>query len=182
MVFCHPGDLRSRGPGSSGRWYRSRFLNQWVGDVSLARLPLASGYGRLDCSAPVVASAVYSLDDNGTTLGWATVFSSPPASYGMLPVFTGVGYRYGLSIANDNSVGANYSITFTGPDGRTSGQIISIPAKSQYVGFADTLVSIPNTPGAGTLEITPQSGQRFSVAALVFAGAAFTTFVPTTLP
>src|SRR6185369_6189863 len=64
---------------------------------------IGTGYARLDCSQPVVASLTYSiLSAAGTTLGIANVPSAPIASVALIPMVLNGRYRYGIAIANDN--------------------------------------------------------------------------------
>jgi len=62
-----------------------------------------TGYARLDCSQPVVASLTYSmLSATGTPLGIATVPGAPVASVALIPMVLNGRYRYGIALANDN--------------------------------------------------------------------------------
>src|SRR5262249_19803978 len=64
-----------------------------------------TGYARLDCSQPVVASLTYSIvSATGTTLGIATVPGAPLASVVLIPMVLNGRYRYGIAMANDNNV------------------------------------------------------------------------------
>src|SRR5215813_823548 len=63
---------------------------------------IGTGYARLDCSQPVVASLTYSLlSATGTPLGIATVPSAPLASLALLPMVLNGRSRYGIAMAND---------------------------------------------------------------------------------
>src|SRR5262249_36802927 len=87
----------------------------WAGFLTSGEGALAQGYARLDCSQPVSAALIYQLvsKDGLTTLGMATVFSSPAVNYAMYPVFMTPGSRTGIALANDNDVPANFTIQFT---------------------------------------------------------------------
>src|SRR5262245_46181867 len=62
-----------------------------------------TGYARLDCSEPVVASLTYSIfSPTGAPLGLATVPSAPAVSIVLIPMVLNGRYRYGIAIANDN--------------------------------------------------------------------------------
>jgi len=61
-----------------------------------------TGYARLDCSQPVVASLTYSiLSATGTPLGIATVPAAPIASVASVPMVLNGRSRYGIAMAND---------------------------------------------------------------------------------
>ncbi len=151
----------------------------WSATFTLGQEPLATGYAKVTCSQAVVASLQYFLiAPNDLVRGMATVFSSPGVTYAMLPAIFGGGFRHGIALANDSATAANVTLLFTGSDGQVVGKIIQIPARSQYVRFADEIISLP-TQGYGSLELT--SGQPFSIVGLLFNGAAFTTLVPATL-
>src|SRR5215813_1256097 len=57
-----------------------------------------TGYARLDCSQPVVASLTYSiLSATGTPLGIATVPAAPIASVALIPLVLNGRSRYGIA-------------------------------------------------------------------------------------
>ncbi len=149
----------------------------WYVTMTLGQGSVASGYARLDCSQPVYANLIYSLErPDQTTAGMATVFSSPLTKYAHLPVLLSPGLYYGIAIANDNDSTTTVSLLFT-INGQTTGRQMPIAPRSQLVGFVNQYLSIP-TSGLGTLEILSQSGQNFSVVGLLFSGSVFTTLVP----
>jgi hypothetical protein len=77
-----------------------------------------TGYARLDCSQPVVASLTYSiLSKTGATLGIATVPAAPVASLVLIPMVLNGQYRYGIAMANDNAR-RNWSSSFSTPEQR----------------------------------------------------------------
>ena len=57
---------------------------------------------------------------------------------------------------------------------------VQIAGRSQYVGFVDQLLNLPSAAGLNIFEVT--SASPFSVTALLFDGAVFTTIVPATRP
>jgi hypothetical protein len=154
-------------PGSTWNYFKTR-----------RQSPLASGYARLDCSQPVHAMLTYQYisSDQLTVVSAATVFSSPAVQYAMYPVHLPNGMRGAFAIVNDNSVPASYRLRLTTVGGVTE-RIIQVPAKSQYVGFLDQMLSVPPDTMNSTLQITSQSGHSFHVIGLVFFGTVFTTLV-----
>jgi hypothetical protein len=96
----------------------------------------------------------------------------------MFPVLLVPGLRTGFAIANDNDTTANFTVQFTDINGHVTGQILQVAARSQYVRFVDEIFTVPNI-GTGALEILSQSGPKFSATGLLFAGAVFSTLVPT---
>ncbi len=151
----------------------------WIMASTRGLLPIATGYGRINCSQAVTANLFYTLTtaDNAVA-GMATVFSSPAVTYAAIPVSLSSPLRYGIALANDTDNVANLNLLFTTSEGQITGRNIQISPRSQYVRFIDEIVSLPGQ-GAGTFEILAQSG-RFSVVGLLFNGAVFTTLVPAT--
>src|SRR5262245_410032 len=113
---------------------------------------IATGYARLDCSQPVVASLTYSiLSATGTTLGIATVPGAPNASVVLIPMVLNGKYRYGIAIANDNDAVQIVVILFD--SGATSVvKTVVLQPRSQYVAFADEIFNVP-AAGLGTVRI-----------------------------
>jgi hypothetical protein len=157
----------------------------WTVIVTTTSNPLASGYARLNCSAPVTASLFYaSTFANGVgTAGMATVSSAPSSSYALIPMLVVTGLRYAVALANDSDSSATVRVHFTNSSGQTTSQNISIPARSQYVRFVDEIFTIPRseTVAVGTFEVEATIG-RFYLTGLMFADGTFTTVIPTTIP
>jgi hypothetical protein len=141
---------------------------------------ISTGYARVDCSQPVVASLTYSiLAPTGTPLGITTVPSAPVASVVLIPMVLNGRYRYGIAIANDND--ATQVVVALFDLGATS-QVYTIPMqpKSQYVKFVDEIFDVPPA-GLGTLRIgaVPGGGPgNFHTTALLFDQNSFTNVVP----
>jgi hypothetical protein len=148
--------------------------------TSRGEAAIATGYARLDCSQPVVASLTYSiLSATGTPRGIATVPGAPSAAAVLIPVvFTGR-YRYGIAITNDND--APQLVTLLFDSGATSlVRTIQLQARSHYVAFVDELFNVP-AAGLGTLRIGAVEGigsDRFHITALLFDQGSFTNVVP----
>jgi hypothetical protein len=155
-------------PGSSWSYYKTKRQSS-----------LASGYARLNCSQPVHAMLTYQYvsSDQLTVVSAATVFSSPAVQYAMYPVHLPNGMREAVAIVNDNTVSASYKLRYTAGGGGVTESTIQVAAKSQYVGFLDQMLALPPDALTGTLQITSQSGQSFSVVGLLFFGTVFTTLV-----
>jgi hypothetical protein len=133
-----------------------------------------TGYARVDCSQPVVASLTYSIP-----IGIATVPSAPNASVVLIPIVLNGRYRYGIAIANDNDEPQVVVSLF---DSGATSQVYTIPLqpKSQYVKFVDEIFDVP-TAGLGTLRIgaVPGGGPgNFHITALLFDQNSFTNVVP----
>jgi hypothetical protein len=141
--------------------------------------PAASGYARLDCSQPVTAALIYKLtaNDGTTTLGMATVFSSPATNYMLFPVLFPSSLRTGVAIANDNDMPLDVTVRFTDSNKTVTAQMIQIPARSQRVGFVDEILGLASL-ASGVLEIYSEPGPQFNAVGLVFAGNVFSTLVP----
>ena len=135
---------------------------------------LSTGYARLDCSQPVVASLTYSIP-----IGIATVPSAPNASVVLIPIVLNGRYRYGIAIANDND--ATQVVVALFDLGATS-QVYTIPLqpRSQYVKFVDEIFDVPSA-GSGILRIGPVPGggpDNLHITALLFDQGSFTNVVP----
>jgi hypothetical protein len=135
---------------------------------------IGTGYARVDCSQPVVASLTYSIP-----LGIATVPSAPVASVVLIPMVLNGRYRYGIAIANDND---ETQVVVSLFDSGATSQVYTIPLqpKSQYVKFLDEIFDVP-TAGLGTLRIgaVPGGGPgNFHITSLLFDQSSFTNVVP----
>ena len=139
-----------------------------------------TGYARLDCSQPVVASLTYSiLSANGTTLGIATVPSAPVASLVLIPMVLNGRYRYGIAMVNDNDAAQLVVLLFD--SGETSlVRTIQLQPRSQYVAFVDEVFNVP-AAGLGTLRIGAIDGggpDTFHITSLLFVQGGLTNVVP----
>ena len=140
-----------------------------------------TGYARLDCSQPVVASLMYSmLSATGTPLGIATVPGAPVASVALIPMVLNGRYRYGIALANDNDAAQIVVLLFD--SGATSAvRTIQLQPRSQYVAFADEIFNVP-AAGLGTLRVGAVGGGvgpgNFHITALLFDQSGFTNVVP----
>jgi hypothetical protein len=104
---------------------------------------IGTGYARLDCSQPVVASLTYSmLSATGTLLGIATVPSAPIASAALIPMVLNGRHRYGIALANDKDAAQVVVLLFD--SGATSlVRTIQLQPRSHYVAFVDELFNVP---------------------------------------
>lgn len=140
-----------------------------------------SGYARLDCTQPVVASLTYSIvSATGAPLGIATVPSASPAGLVLIPMVLNGHYRYGIALANDNDEPQVVAILF---DSGAKSQVWTVPMqpRSQYVTFVDQIFDVPAS-GLGTLRIgaVPGGGPgNFHITSLLFDQGTFTNVVPT---
>jgi hypothetical protein len=151
----------------------------WTAISTRGQGPIATGYARLDCSQPVFASITYRLQTrDGVTLGTTTALRAPTTSHALIPMLPN--NRYGIAIANDNDEPLNAALFFSS-SGVSRVVPIQVPARSQYVKFADEIFQI-NGADAGSLEIlangSPGSSGSFNIMALVFDQTAFTTVLP----
>jgi hypothetical protein len=140
-----------------------------------------TGYARLDCSQPVVASLTYSIvSATGAPLGIATAPSAPVASLVLIPMVLNGRYRYGIALANDNDAAQVIAILFDS-DATSLVRVIELEPRSQYVTFVDEIFNVPGT-GLGTLRIgaVPGGGPgNFYITSLLFDQVGFTNVVPT---
>jgi hypothetical protein len=139
---------------------------------------MSTGYARLDCSLPVVASLTYSiLSPTGTTLGLATVPSAPLASVVSIPMVLNGQYRYGIALANDSDAAQLIAILFDS-DATSLVRVMQLQPRSHYTSFADEIFNIP-AGGLGTLRIgaIEESG-RFHITTVLFDQLIFTNVVP----
>ena len=141
---------------------------------------LASGYGILDCSAPVVAQVLFaSRDGSGTTTGIATVFSSQAGEIFQFPVLT-ADATLGFAVANDTADDASCRIVLQTYQGVNQGEAnISVPSKSNVAQFLHQLIQIPEAFLWGSAKIG--CDQPVSIIGLQFDGALFTTLPPVIL-
>ena len=118
---------------------------------------IGTGYARLECSRPVVASLTYSiLSATGTTVGIATVPGAPIAPVALVPMVLNGRYRYGIAVANDND--AVQLVVFLFDSGATSlVRTVQVQPKSQYVVFVDEIFNVPSG-GLGTLRVAAVNG------------------------
>ena len=116
---------------------------------------LASGYGILDCSTPVVAQVLFaSRDGSGTTTGIATVFSSQAGEIFQFPVLTGEA-TLGFAVANDTADDASCRIVLADPQGVNLGEAnISVPSKSNVAQFLHQAIQIPEAFLGGSSRIS----------------------------
>lgn len=139
-----------------------------------------TGYARLDCTQPVVASLTYSMvSATGAPLGIATAPSASPAGLVLIPIVLNGHYRYGIALANDNDEPQVVAILF---DSGATSQVWTVPMqpRSQYVTFVDEIFNVPAS-GLGTLRIgaVPGGGPgNFHIMSLLFDQGAFTNVVP----
>jgi hypothetical protein len=139
-----------------------------------------TGYARLDCTQPVVASLTYSIvSATGAPLGIATAPSAPPAGVVLIPIVLNGHYRYGIALANDNDEPQVVVILFD--SGATSlVRTIVLQPRSQYITFVDEIFNVP-AAGLGILRIgaVPGGGPgSFHITSLLFDHGAFTNVVP----
>lgn len=151
----------------------------WTAVSTRGQDPIAAGYARLDCSQPVFASITYRLQTrNGVTLGTTTGLRSPATSHALIPMLAK--NRYGIAIANDNDAPLNAALFFSS-SGISQAVSIQVPARSQYVKFADEIFQVTGGD-VGSLEILANgsagSSGSFNIMALVFDQTAFTTVLP----
>jgi hypothetical protein len=142
-----------------------------------------TGYARLDCSQPVVASLTYSvLSAAGAPVGIATVPSAPVVSLALIPMVLNGRYRYGIALANDNEAAQLVVILFdSGPTSLV--RTIQVPPKSQYVTFVDEVFNVP-AAGLGILRIGAVEAAgpgNFRIMSLLFNQGSFTNVVPTVI-
>src|SRR5215831_5314732 len=140
-----------------------------------------TGYARLDCSQPVVASLAYSrTTPTGIPLGFATVPNAPNASIVLIPMVLGGGYRHGIALANDKDAPQVVVLLFDSNSGATTlVKTIQVQPRSQYVAFVDELFNVP-ADGLGTLTIGAVDGTvpgNFHITALLFNQFGFTNVV-----
>jgi hypothetical protein len=140
-----------------------------------------TGYARLDCSQPVVASLTYSINSaTGAPLGIATVPGAPVASVALIPMVLNGRYRYGIALANDNDAPQVVVILFD--SGATSlVRTIVLQPRSQYVAFVDEIFNVP-AAGLALLRIGAVEGGGpgyFHIGALLFDQGGVTNVVPT---
>ena len=139
---------------------------------------IGTGYARLDCSQPVVASLTYSVvSAAGKPLGIATVPSAPIASAALIPIVLNGRYRYGIATANDNDTPQVVVFLF---DSGTTSQVwtVELQPRSQYVTFVDDVFDVP-AAGLGTLRVGSVGGaMNFHIEALLFDQGGFTNVVP----
>jgi len=137
-----------------------------------------TGYARLDCSQPVVASLTYSVvSAAGKPLGIATVPSAPIASAALIPIVLNGRYRYGIATANDNDTPQVVVFLF---DSGTTSQVwtVELQPRSQYVTFVDDVFDVP-AAGLGTLRVGSVGGaMNFHIEALLFDQGGFTNVLP----
>ena len=143
-------------------------------------LELASGYGILDCSAPVVAQVLFaSRDGSGTTTGIATVFSSQAGDIFQFPVLT-ADATLGFAVANDTADDASCRIVLADLQAVNLGEAnISVPSKSNVAQFLHQAIQIPEAFLGGSARIL--CDQPVSIIGLQFDGAIFTTLPPAIL-
>jgi hypothetical protein len=141
----------------------------------------ASGYATLTCTAPVQASLMYvEAAPDGSTAGMASVFSAPPVTYAAFPLITGGTLQYGIAIANTSAAPITVTFTLNLPNLTSTTASVQVPAQSQFVRFLNQVMALPSTAGSAYLEMG--SASPFSVTALVFDGAIFSTVVPAMVP
>jgi len=145
---------------------------------------IGTGYARLDCSQPVVASLTYSiLSATGTPLGIATVPAAPIASVASVPMVLNGRSRYGIAMANDTD-GPQLLVVLFDSGATSLVRPIPLQPRSQYVAFVDEIFNVPAT-GLGILRIGAfdQAAQpgNFHITALLFDQGGFTNVVPTVI-
>ena len=134
---------------------------------------LALGYATLDCTAPVVAQALYASRDGSGVTGMATVFSSQAGTVFQFPVLMPEA-SLGIAIANDTNTEASCRFVLENPERENLGQAtLQLPSKSTVAQFIYEVIPVPDgfTEGSATLSCD----QQVSVIGLQFAGAIFTT-------
>ena len=142
-------------------------------------LSVTSGYGTLDCSAPVVAQVLYAFTDQlGETEGMATVFSSQVAAIFQFPVLAQGALAF--AIANDADSDASCDFVLESLDRLNLGDAtLAVPSKSKVAKFLSEVVQIPAgfTEGSATISCD----QQVSIIGLQIDGTIFTTLPPAIL-
>ena len=139
-------------------------------------LALASGYGTLDCSTPVVAQVLYVSKDGSGVTGMATVFSSQAGEIFQFPVLT-ADASLGFAVANDTADDASCRIVLQTYQGVNQGEAaLSVPSMSNIAQFLHELIQIPEAFLGGSARIS--CDQQVSIIGLQFDGAIFTTLPP----
>ena len=142
-------------------------------------LSVTSGYGTLDCSAPVVAQVLYAfIDQLGETAGMATVFSSQAGAVFQFPILAQG--ELAFAVANDADSDAFCDFVLESPDRLNLGEAtLPVPSKSKVAKFFPEVIPIPDgfTGGSATISCD----QQVSVIGLQIDGTIFTTLPPAIL-
>ena len=142
-------------------------------------LSVTSGYGTLDCSAPVVAQVLYAfIDQLGETAGMATVFSSQAGAVFQFPILAQG--ELAFAVANDADSDAFCDFVLESPDRLNLGEAtLPVPAKSKVARMLNEVIQVPAgfTGGPATVSCD----QQVSVIGLQIDGTIFTTLPPAIL-
>ena len=142
-------------------------------------LSVTSGYGTLDCSAPVVAQVLYAfIDQLGETAGMATVFSSQAGAVFQFPILAQG--ELAFAVANDADSDAFCDFVLESPDRLNLGEAtLPVPSKSKVARMLNEVIQVPAgfTGGPATVSCD----QQVSVIGLQIDGTIFTTLPPAIL-
>ena len=142
-------------------------------------LSVTSGYGTLDCSAPVVAQVLYAfIDQLGETAGMATVFSSQAGAVFQFPILAQG--ELAFAVANDADSDAFCDFVLESPDRLNLGEAtLPVPSKSKVARMLNEVIQVPAgfTGGSATVSCD----QQVSVIGLQIDGTIFTTLPPAIL-
>jgi hypothetical protein len=133
-----------------------------------------SGYASVSCNTDVFATLLYSYNSpTGTTIGEATVFSSPVAANLFIVDDQRGGKRLGLAVANDSDAQQTATIGVYDANATLLNKASRpIPARSSVVGFLDELTGYNGTALAQVI-VTCDTG--CAAIGLRFSDSVFTT-------
>jgi hypothetical protein len=141
--------------------------------LTFTLLPLATGYGTLNCTQPVAATVAYVYASLSGIIGGATVFSSPAATRAQL--LTIASTRLGFAIANNTDAAAQYQVSLVNASGQiVSSGTVAVGARSNVAKFIDEGIFM-NFPTDFTGAFVVSGTTPFNLVGLLFSGNVFTS-------
>ena len=137
---------------------------------------LAYGYATLNCSEPVAARNLLTVDVRSRLAGMAQIPATLAASVFEYPVLPEIG-RLALAFANDTGGAASCAVTLRGAGGRNeTAAPVEVPAKSAAVRFIDDLFSWVNEVSTGVASVS--CDPAVNGVALPISGGVFAALPP----
>ncbi len=143
-----------------------------------AQSPLKTGYAKLSCPGAVQAQLQFSLSNQDSKLGEATITPATEGNSFQFLLDRRDGTRLGFSIVNDSAAAGQFALIARDRfNYEVDRAYDTIESWSQVSRFVDEMLSLP-ADFVGTVEVVGLSGGQNYAVGLQFTGTVFTTIQP----
>ena len=169
------------GKGLVTRWTAAISPGSYYVSTSSANQQISAGYATLSCTDSVYAQVLYSAyakDGTGWNIAPALGASCLVTESAQMTADQGGGSQLAFAIANNTTQTRTYGVTFTDTQNHSIVKIVTIPAQTSVAKFlTEILPASANSVGSMSIFLKAFTflDPGFSVTALRYTGAAFTT-------